>query len=181
MNVAEFAEKLKINLRTYYRYESGEREIPAGLMDLAEIIRSNLDANNGQVKQQNIQYDQHGGWKPRSIEEIAGVPEGLGMGRAVEMLARIYQSKNRDVISAICANLRVFCERIDQDDELSALKREMEDLRALVKNHARAHAYYGEDRRSGTVRRQIVGDSPTGIERRSGGDRRRLNLGNVTE
>lgn len=133
------------------------------------------------IGEPNESFDHHGGWKPRSIEEIAGVPEGLGMGRAVEMLARIYHSKNRDVISAIFANLRVFCERIDQDDELSALKREMEDLRALVKNHAKAHAYYGEDRRSGIDRRQVTADSHTGVERRSGVDRRRMNLGNGAE
>jgi hypothetical protein len=94
------------------------------------------------------------------------------------MLARIYASRNENVIRAIFANLRVFCERVDQDDEIANLKREMAELRDLVKNHAKAHAYYGEDRRRGVDRRQTDGIGPGGIERRSGMDRRKTEGGN---
>jgi transcriptional regulator with XRE-family HTH domain len=136
------------------------------------------DKLNYNIKQEGTNYDPHGGWKPRSIEQLVGLPDGHGMGRAVEMLARIYASRNENVIRAIFANLRVFCERVDQDDEIANLKREMAELRDLVKNHAKAHAYYGEDRRSGVDRRQTDGIGPGGIERRSGLDRRKTEEGN---
>lgn len=124
------------------------------------------------VNEASKEYDLHGGWKPRSIEEMAGVPDGLGMGRAVEMLAKIYQSKNKPVISAIFANLRVFCERVDQEEQIKGLQHEVDELRQLFKNHAKVHGYYGEDRRSGDDRRKTAGPAPEGIERRSGIERR---------
>ncbi len=33
-----FSEELGVTLRTYYRYEKGERKIPDGLLKLAEIV-----------------------------------------------------------------------------------------------------------------------------------------------
>ena len=126
------------------------------------------------IEENEKNYDPHGGWKPRSIEEMAGVPKGLGMGRAVEMLASIYNSKNQDVIRAIFANLQVFSSAIEQAGQIDQLKRDMDELRGLVKKHVKLHAYYGENRRSGADRRHVAGASPTGIERRCGEDRRKI-------
>jgi transcriptional regulator with XRE-family HTH domain len=130
------------------------------------------------VKELKKNYDQHGGWKPRSIEELVGVPEGMGMGRALEMLTRIYLSKNQALIGAIFANLRVFCDRVDQENEIVALKREKAELRELIKSHAKTHSYYGEERRSGFDRRQADAGAPNGVERRSGIERRKQELPN---
>jgi hypothetical protein len=94
------------------------------------------------------------------------------MGRAVEMLANIYQSKNQEVIRAINESLQVFSAAVEQALRIEALQRDVDDLRALVKNHAQRHAYYGQERRSGEDRRQDSGHRPTGTERRSGDDRR---------
>jgi len=86
--VNEFAEKMGVSLVTYYRYERGETPIKEGLLRLAEIIADEYKSRKIKVSDPEKQYDLHGGWKPRSLEQITGVPEGLGMGRAVEMLAR---------------------------------------------------------------------------------------------
>lgn len=169
----------RVGLANAFRTDAGRPSVET-LKKIAQIfgktpewLLTYRDKFTSDVNEPEGAYDLHGGYKPRSIEELAGVPEGLGMGRAVEMLAKIYQSKNRSVISAIFANLRVFCERVAQDDEIAALKRDMAELRELVKNHAKAHGYYGEDRRSGIERRQIDGIGPGNMERRSGADRRK--------
>jgi transcriptional regulator with XRE-family HTH domain len=125
------------------------------------------------IEENETRFNPQGGWQPRSIEEMAGVPKGLGMGRAVDMLASIYNSKNQEVIRAINANLQVFCTAVEQAGQIDQLKRDMDDLRDLVKKNAKLHAYYGDDRRSSVDRRQVAGESPTGSERRRGEDRRR--------
>lgn len=171
--VEQFARELGINLTTYYRYERGDTPVSDGHLKLAKIVSDKSQLDKRTVSDPESGYDPHGGWQPRSIEEMAGVPKGLGMGRAVEMLASIYQSKNQDVIRAIFANLQVFSSAIEQAGQIDQLKRDMDELRGLVKKHAKMHAYYGQDRRSGADRRQVAGVSPTGSERRSGEDRRR--------
>jgi len=41
----DFAGKLGISLRTYYRYEKGERKVPNGLMKLARILSKSAVVN----------------------------------------------------------------------------------------------------------------------------------------
>jgi transcriptional regulator with XRE-family HTH domain len=43
LSKAEFAEKLGVSLRTYYRYESGERKVPDGLLKLAAIVHQSRE------------------------------------------------------------------------------------------------------------------------------------------
>jgi hypothetical protein len=139
---------------------------------LAKIISDRRQIEKTAVSDPELVYDKNAGWRPRSIEELTGVPKGLGMGHAVELLARIYQSKNHEVIRAIFANLQVCSKTVDQDDEIAALKRDVDELKVFAREHAKRNAYYGEDRRSGVERRRIIGAGPNGSERRSGADRR---------
>ena len=174
--IKDFAQELNINLTTYYRYERGDTPVSDGHLKLAKIISDKKQLDKRAVSDPESDYNLHGGWEPRSIEEMAGVPKGLGMGRAVEMLASIYNSKNQEVIRAINANLQVFSQAVEQAGRIDQLKRDVDELRGLVKKHAQLHAYYGQDRRSGQERRQTPGQSPTGIERRRGEDRRKVEI-----
>lgn len=70
--------------------------------------------DNLSVKQSNEDYDLHGGWKSPSIEELTGIPKGQGMGKAVEMLADIYNSKNKETISSVYKVLEVFSKNLEQ-------------------------------------------------------------------
>jgi transcriptional regulator with XRE-family HTH domain len=170
--VDDFARELGINLTTYYRYERGDTQVSDGHIKLAKIVSANRQLDKMVVSDPESDYDPHGGWRPRSIEELTGVPRGLGMGRAVEMLANIYQSKNQEVIRAINESLQVFSAAVEQALKIEALQRDVDELRAMVAKHAQRHAYYGQERRSGEDRRREGGQSPTGVERRSGDDRR---------
>lgn len=84
---------------------------------------------------------------------------------AQQMLVRIFTSKKEHIISAIHSNLKVFCERIDQENEMA-------EMRQVFLEFKKRHAYHGADRRSGDDRRQVDGVSPTGEERRIGKERR---------
>ena len=53
-------------------------------------------------------YLKHGGWTGRTIEELTGVPKGMGMGRAVEMIADIYQSNDVELIDITFRTLEIF-------------------------------------------------------------------------
>jgi hypothetical protein len=127
-SVKEYAQLLRIKLRAYYRYETGERHMPDGLMLLAEKMET-ANGQSGQTGEKKLDYDLHGGWQPRSIEELAGVPEGMGMGRAVELLARIYRSKDQTLIRAIYHNLEAFAASVDVREKLDELQDDIDDLR----------------------------------------------------
>lgn len=68
------------------------------------------------LRNKSDDYDLHGGWSPRDINEFAGVEKGQGFGYAVEKLSRIFSSKNKAFIRAINANLDVFTEAIDSKE-----------------------------------------------------------------
>ena len=78
-------------------------------------------------------YDPHGGWKPRSIEEMTGVPKGLGLGKAVDMLATIYAAKDEMLIRAINANLEAFCSAVGEKERRIEREQDLERLEARVK------------------------------------------------
>lgn len=90
---------------------------------------------------------------------------------AKQMLQRIFASKKDHIIGAIHSNLKVFCERIDHENEMA-------EMRQVFSEFKKRHAYNGEDRRDGIERRVVEGVSPTGIERRSGKDRRQAGKDN---
>jgi len=136
------------------------------------------DKLTSDVNEPEKSYDPHGGWTPRSLEDLTGLAPGYK--EAFLLLLEIFESKNNLYKRAIYANLQAFSGAIKNEARMRSLEerdaergRELAELRALIKNHAKAHAYYGEDRRSGIERRQIEGVGPAGIERRSGEDRRK--------
>jgi transcriptional regulator with XRE-family HTH domain len=110
VSAKDFADKMEINLRTYYRYERGDRPIKPGLMKVARMVAAEL-----QTRQPEQPYDHHGGWKPSlTIEEMTGIPAGLGMARAVDLLASIYASRDETLIRAINAQLEALSLSVDR-------------------------------------------------------------------
>lgn len=90
--------------------------------------------------------------------------EGYPLESAKQMLKKIYASGDFLLINAIYSNLRAFSAATENKSRIDNLELELAELKAIVQKHARA----------ATNRRQIVGVSPTGIERRSGEDRRKM-------
>jgi transcriptional regulator with XRE-family HTH domain len=133
------------------------------------------------VHQPQPDYDQHGGWKPRSIEEMAGVPKGLGMGKAVDLLATIYAAKDEMLIRAINANLEAFCgalddkkRRLEREIELERLEARIAELENIIAKNGPIQVYSGPDRRNGTDRRtRFDPEFPSDQNQRNGTDRRK--------
>lgn len=104
-SLKQMAEFLGISERAYRHYENEEREVSGPVKKLIEIDQ------RSEIQEQKSEYDRNGGWKPRTIEELTGIPKGKGMGKAVEMLADIYSSKNKDAIDSIFSVLQVFSKK----------------------------------------------------------------------
>ena len=64
-----------------------------------------------------------------SAGELAPDAEGFGFGSAVEMLARIYSSGDRQLISAVSANIKAICDAIESRQREQRSAKELEDLR----------------------------------------------------
>lgn len=119
-----FAEKLGVALRTYVRYESGERKVPDGLLKLAEILS-----------------------QPYLIKDMyKDMPlirdESDPFAQAVSALRDIFNAHSPTIQSAILANIIAFKltadvikERDDLKKEMERLKSRIERLEAIVKKH----------------------------------------------
>jgi hypothetical protein len=68
-------------------------------------------------------------WKPGPVDELQYDEDISGFGAAVEMLARIYSSEDKHLISTINANIRAFCEAIDHKRRDQNSTRELVDLK----------------------------------------------------
>jgi hypothetical protein len=55
--------------------------------------------------------------------------DSTGFGTAVEMLAKIYSSEDKLLISTINANIRAFCEAIDRKQREQRSTKELENLK----------------------------------------------------
>lgn len=66
-----------------------------------------------QLASQESAYKLQVSWKPGPADELQHDEDISGFGAAVEMLARIYSSEDKQLISTINANIRAFCEAID--------------------------------------------------------------------
>jgi hypothetical protein len=75
----------------------------------------------GELSTEASPYKLQVSWQPQPADELRSDEDIPGFGAAVEMLARIYSSKDQLMISTINANIRAFCEAIDlrQRDEHS--------------------------------------------------------------
>lgn len=162
-----FAEFLGISVRTYYRYEKGERKIPIGLMKLAEsdqwtIAKKKQDKSL--VSESDSQFDLHGGWQPPDIEDRTGFPEDHEFWRAYKLLSEIYESGDDLYVRAIFHNLVAFNNAINLKQEMQANNERIESIENIVKTM---------DRRTGKDRRKVTNVSFTnGKERRKTKNRR---------
>jgi hypothetical protein len=68
-------------------------------------------------------------WQPRSIDELQPDEDNAGFGVAVEMLAKIYSSGDKLLISTINANMRAFCEAIDRQQREQNSSAELANLK----------------------------------------------------
>jgi hypothetical protein len=67
--------------------------------------------------------------RPGSVMEGRHDKDSTGFGAAVEMLAKIYSSEDKLLISSINANIRAFCEAIDRKQREQRSTKELENLK----------------------------------------------------
>ena len=107
----ELAEKIGVK----NAYRSGNKRVSEKTIDkicqVFNVTREWICTAHGIAENEN-NYDQHGGWSGRTIEELTGVPAGKGMGRAVEMVADIYQSNDSELIDITFRTLKIFRDNI---------------------------------------------------------------------
>ena len=89
-------------------------------------------AESGQkdrLASQESAYKLQVSWKPEPLNELQPDEDISGFGAAVEMLAKIYGSEDKLLISTINANIRAFCEAIDHKQRDQNSTRELIDLK----------------------------------------------------
>ena len=99
---------------------------------------------NAQLANPESAYKLQVSWQPRSIDELQPDEDIAGFGAAVEMLAKIYSSEDKLLISTINANIRAFCEAIDRRQREQNASSELANLK----------------KRLTTIERQLHGDKP---------------------
>jgi hypothetical protein len=83
----------------------------------------------GQVASPESPYGFQGVPESRSAGDLQQDAEGSGFGAAVEMLAKIYSSRDKLLISTINANIRAFCETVESRQREQLSSKELEDLK----------------------------------------------------
>jgi hypothetical protein len=83
----------------------------------------------GRLASQESDYKLQVSWKPRSTDGLQQDEDISGFGAAVEMLAKIYSSKDQLLIRTINANIRAFCEAIDHKHRDQSSTKELADLK----------------------------------------------------
>ena len=89
-------------------------------------------AESGQkdrLASQESAYKLQVSWKPGPVNELQPDEDISGFGAAVEMLAKIYGSEDKLLISTINANIRAFCEALDHKQRDQNSTRELADLK----------------------------------------------------
>jgi len=82
-----------------------------------------------QLASQESAYKLQVSWKPGAVDELQHDEDISGFGAAVEMLAKIYGSEDKLLISTINANIRTFCEAIDHKHRDQDSTKELVDLK----------------------------------------------------
>ena len=82
-----------------------------------------------QLASQESAYKLQVSWKPGPVNELQHDEDISGFGAAVEMLAKIYSSEDKLLISTINANIRAFCEAIDHKHRDQNSTKELVDLK----------------------------------------------------
>jgi hypothetical protein len=83
----------------------------------------------GELSSQASPYKLQVSWQPRRAEKLQSDEDIPGFGAAVEMLARIYSSKDQLMINTINANIRAFCEAIDHKQHDQSTTKELINLK----------------------------------------------------
>jgi len=83
----------------------------------------------GQVASPESPYGSQGVPESGSAGDFQQDGEGPGFGAAVEMLARIYSSRDSLLISAINTNIKAICEAIESRQREQRSTKELEDLK----------------------------------------------------
>ena len=83
----------------------------------------------GQVASPELPYGFQGDRESGTGDELPQDGKGYGFGAAVEMLAKIYSSKDKLLISTINANIRAFCETVESRQREQLSSKELEDLK----------------------------------------------------
>ncbi len=100
--------------------------------------RTAESGHKDELASQESAYKLQVSWKPGPVNELQHDEEISGFGAAVEMLAKIYSSEDKLLISTINANIRTFCEAIDHkhrdQDSTKELVNLKKRLTAIEKN-----------------------------------------------
>jgi hypothetical protein len=91
--------------------------------------RTGESGHKDQLASQDSAYKLQVSWKPGPVNELQHDEEISGFGAAVEMLAKIYSSEDKLLISTINANIRTFCEAIDHKHRDQDSTKELVDLK----------------------------------------------------
>jgi hypothetical protein len=86
-------------------------------------------APKDRLASQESAYKLQVSWKPRPVNELQQDENISGFGAAVEMLAKIYSSEDKLLISTINANIRAFCEAIDHKHRDQSSTKELTSLK----------------------------------------------------
>ncbi len=125
----DFAERLGVGVRTYYRYENGERKVPAGLFKLAHMLikqefqeevkatdtlEIKITGPDGQAKEHSV-IDSQG----ETIIQRPGDPVIQAITR-MEHVLKIIGDQKKDI-----DYLKDMCEKIEE--RLKSLEQQLQD------------------------------------------------------
>jgi hypothetical protein len=85
--------------------------------------------SKGRLANPETAYKLQVSWQPPSINELQPEGDVSSFGAAVEMLAKIYASEDKLLISTINANIRAFCEAIDRKQREQSSNSELANLK----------------------------------------------------
>jgi hypothetical protein len=90
--------------------------------------------HGGQIASRQSPYDPRGDRQPGAGDKLQHEADSFGFGAAVEMLAKIYSSGDKLLISTINANIRAFCEAIDHKQSDQRSTQQLENLKKRLLN-----------------------------------------------
>lgn len=146
----QLASLLGSGVKTIQRYEAGE--LPKGdyLLSLSDILGCSIDwllkGGISEEASKNTKSLEPPVEAKESLIDNLLMQEALGFGEGVEMLAKIFASKNQVLIRAISANLLAFSETVDakitidqmkkdekaRDDRMAEMERRMDEQAARM-------------------------------------------------
>jgi transcriptional regulator with XRE-family HTH domain len=168
LNRSEFARALGVSAAHISAIERGASASDQFLKAVAVRYKVSEDwlingTKGGVVEQQQDDYaPPHGGWNPSlTTEEFVGIPRGLGMGRAMDLLGVIYASRDEMLIRAINSNLDAFALAVqrkqresDLIDRLTIIESRLAKLNDFIKSKGIAIDFTDQEGTDATVERK---------------------------